>query len=73
MRTTLAFFDQYGLSHRPWSPDGSAFLLCGRIAGDGTSWSFSDRQNDYVLLWEPAVRAPLEVVATGEVAFFSPV
>ncbi|MHB8576218.1 MAG: hypothetical protein ACYDCQ_12905 [Dehalococcoidia bacterium] len=32
----VAFFDQYALSHRLWSPDGSAILGCGRIVNNGT-------------------------------------
>jgi TolB protein len=30
-----AFFDQYGQSHRLWSPDSTAILACGRVQTDG--------------------------------------
>lgn len=32
----LTFFEQYGISHRIWSPDGSALLVLGRVPANGT-------------------------------------
>lgn len=71
-RTVLGFFDQFSTSHMLWSPDGQAFLLAGRLAGDGVSAAFGDPLGDYVLLWPARRGAPLEVVAPGDVAFFPP-
>lgn len=72
MRTILAFFDQYGLSHRLWAPDGSAFLLAGRLVTDGIASSFGDPPGDCVYFWSAERGAPLERVASGIVAFFPP-
>ncbi|GIW12750.1 MAG: hypothetical protein KatS3mg062_0189 [Tepidiforma sp.] len=34
-RLAMAFFDQFGRSHDPWSRDGEWFALSGRLLGDG--------------------------------------
>lgn len=72
MRTVLAFFDQYGLSHRLWAPDGSAFLLAGRLVSDGIASSFGDPPGDCVYLWSAQRGAPLERVGGGIAAYFPP-
>jgi hypothetical protein len=71
-RTYLGFFDQYALSHHLWAPDGSALVLTGRLAGDGISWSFADRQLDYVWYWAAQRGTPLQLVCSGDAAFFPP-
>jgi TolB protein len=71
-RTYLGFFDQYLLSHALWSSDGEAFLCCGRLAGDGISWSFGDQQNDYVWYWRVARHSPFVRASVGDCAFFRP-
>lgn len=71
-RTQLGFFDQYGLSHRPWAPDGSAFAVAGRVLSDSLSASFADDVGDDVLLWQPGRGQPLERLGRGELAAFAP-
>lgn len=71
-RTALGFFDQYRLSHSPWSADGSAFIACGRLAGDAVASSFGDPVGDYVLCWRGARGAPLERLLPAVAAFPSP-
>jgi hypothetical protein len=65
-RTALGFFDQYRLSHSPWMADGSAFIACGRLAGDAVAGSFGDTIGDYVLRWRGTRGAPLERLLTVE-------
>ena len=57
----LPFFDQYALSHRFWSPDGSSLVL--PIVGDG------DVTQLQVI---PADGSDPTVVATAEMGFWSP-
>ncbi len=71
-RTYLGFFDQYSLSHHLWSPDGTALLCCGRLPGDGSAWSFTDRQDDYCWYWRVAPNSPFVRLGTGDCAFFRP-
>jgi Tol biopolymer transport system component len=71
-RTYLGFFDQYALSHHLWAPDGSALLMTGRLAGDAVSWSFADRQLDYVWYWPARRGTALDLVCSGDAAFFPP-
>lgn len=71
-RTALGFFDQYRLSHSPWTSDGSAFVACGRLAGDAVSSSFGDPIGDYVLRWTGSRGAPLERLLPAVAAFPSP-
>jgi TolB protein len=57
----LPFFDQYALSHRFWSPDGTAIVL--PVVGDG----------DVTKLWViPADGTDAVAVATAEMGFWSP-
>ena len=72
LRTYMNFFDQYARSHPVWSPDGSGLVACGRLPGDGVAWAFSDRQLDYVWYWPAKRGSPLELVGTGDSAFFAP-
>ena len=65
-RTALGFFDLYGKSHSPWSPDGGSFLLAGRPGGDGVSSGFGDPDGPYVMTWRVRRHEPLEVVGPGE-------
>ncbi len=71
-RTSLGFFDQYRLSHTPWTADGSAFIACGRFAGDAVSGSFGDPVGDYVLRWPGKRGAPLERLMPAVAAVPSP-
>ena len=70
-RIYLGFFDQYAKSHHIWSPAGDALVFTGRLGNDGTAWSFSDKMNDYVVMWQVERNAPLEVVREGDLAFFA--
>lgn len=58
----LPFFDQYALSHRVWSPDGSALVL--PVAGQG-----DEPGKIYVV---PVDGSELHAVAEGDIAFWSP-
>lgn len=57
----LPFFDQYALSHRFWSPDGSSLVL--PIVGDGKVTQ---------LQVIPADGSEARVVATAEMGFWTP-
>lgn len=71
-RMLSGFFDQYGLSHRLWAPDGSAFLAGGRLLTDAPAAAFGDGSRDAVLHWRPARGAPLEAIGEGGAGFFAP-
>ncbi|MBI2764954.1 MAG: hypothetical protein HYX53_03480 [Chloroflexi bacterium] len=70
-RTSLAFFDQYRLSHPGWSPDGSLFVSCGRLPGDGVSASLGDA-TDRLLVWKASPREPFVVAEPAEFACLAP-
>lgn len=72
MRTLFGFFDQYGLSHPLWAPDGSALLLSGRHVHDAVSNSFGDPVGNLVLRWAATRGTPLEVMAPGDLGFYAP-
>jgi hypothetical protein len=72
LRTVVSFFDQYALSHRLWSPDGSSFALCGRLVSDGVASSFGDPPGDAVYTWAAFRGAPLERLGHGVAAFYPP-
>lgn len=57
----LPYFDQYALSHRVWSADGSAVVL--PIVGDGDVTQ---------LVVIPSDGSAAQTVATGEAGFWSP-
>jgi hypothetical protein len=71
LRVATAFFDQYALSHSPWSPGGTTFAIAGRLPGDGVSGSFGDPVGDYVLTWRPERSQPLGHLAPGTFASFA--
>jgi Tol biopolymer transport system component len=72
-RYSLVVYDRaYLLSHALWSADGSAILCCGRLPGDAVSWSFADRQNDYVWYWPVERGSAFVRAAVGDSAFFRP-
>ncbi len=70
LRVAIGFFDQYGLSHPLWSPDGGTFVVSGRVSGDGVSASFGDAVGDYVMSWQPGRSRPLEQIVPGTFASF---
>jgi Tol biopolymer transport system component len=70
LRVAMAFFDQYGLSHSPWSPAGDRFVIAGRVGADAVSTSFGDPIGDCVMTWRPARAQPLERIVPGTFASF---
>ena len=61
LNQVLPFFDQYALSHRFWSPDGSAIVL--PVVGDGDITR---------LLAIPADGSAARLIATAEMGSWSP-
>jgi len=72
IRTLVAFFDQFVLSHALWSPDGSEFALAGRLLGDGLVASFADSPLDAVLVAGADAAGPWRRAGTGTAGFFQP-
>jgi Tol biopolymer transport system component len=65
----VAFFDQYLLSHRVWSPDGRYLVAAGRIAEDGPPrelWGGS------ILTFDTTGNRPLRALCSGEIASWQP-
>ncbi len=71
-QTLAGFFDQYGLSHHLWAPDGSAFLAAGRLLTDSPAAAFSDGSHNALLQWRPERGAPMERIGEGGIGFFPP-
>ncbi len=71
-RTMVSFFDQFGLSHRPWSVDGRWFAFGGRLLTDGVPASFADGQLDAVFLADAGDGGPWVRVGAGFAGFFPP-
>ena len=71
MFTMLAFFDQYGYSHSPWSPDGTRLVVSGSreetIAGRNGS---TPTENQVFVLDATGVEEP-RIIAPGVLAFWS--
>jgi TolB protein len=59
LRQFLPFFDQYSLSHRIWSPDSDALVI--PLIEDGRSQ----------IAVVPISRGSVQLVADGEIAFWS--
>jgi hypothetical protein len=49
MQLALAFFDQFGRSHSPWSPGGEWFVVAGRHLSEGPFPLFGPAEPDRVL------------------------
>ncbi|HLZ69075.1 MAG TPA: hypothetical protein VKV26_04110 [Dehalococcoidia bacterium] len=64
----IAFFDQYALSHRLWSADGTRLLACGRMQLNGTPPELLGPTIYVHDLRDGATRS----VASGVIAFWSP-
>ncbi|HZQ35588.1 MAG TPA: hypothetical protein VFD32_06620 [Dehalococcoidia bacterium] len=64
----IAFFDQYALSHRIWSADGTRLLACGRMQLNGTPPELLGPTIYVHDLRDGGTRA----VAPGVIAFWSP-
>jgi Tol biopolymer transport system component len=65
----VAFFDQYLLSHRLWSPDGRYLLAAGRVAVNGPppgAWGGS------ILLLDTSGGRPLRALCPGEIGGWQP-
>ncbi len=71
-RTMVSFFDQFALSHRPWSPDGRRFAFAGRVLTDSIPASFADGQLDAVLVADTVAGGPWRRVGMGFGGFFPP-
>lgn len=69
--TTLAFFDQYRLSHPVWSPDSRWFAICGSVLREGPAPSFGDRIAARAWLWEVARRGPASDLGEATFAAFN--
>ena len=61
MNQVLPYFDQYALSHRVWSPDGTSILLP-VVTADGVE----------TLESLPKDGSPARVLAPGSIGFWSP-
>ena len=73
MQLALAFFDQFGRSHNPWSPDGTWFVVGGRVLRDGPFPLFGPPEPDRIMgvcVSEAGIR-PLrwQVLADGTVGW----
>ena len=66
----LWFFDQYGYSHSPWSPDGTRLVFAGRESTAAGSVNGHGPRGDRVFVLDVESGAVKEVAA-GKLAFWS--
>ena len=66
----LWFFDQYGYSHSPWSPDGTRLVFAGRESVAAGSVNGHGPRGDRVFVLDVA-SGDAEEVAAGKLAFWS--
>lgn len=71
-RSAMGFFDQYALSHTPWSAEGDTIVICGREPGDGVSSSFGDPEGDLAFVWHPFAKEAPKIAGHAEFAVFQP-
>ncbi|MBE0610327.1 MAG: hypothetical protein IH609_13185, partial [Dehalococcoidia bacterium] len=72
VRTMVSFFDQFALSHRPWSADGRRFAFGGRLLTDAIPSSFADGQLDVVVVADAVEGGPWVRVGPGFAGFYPP-
>ena len=71
MQTMFAFFDQYELSHRLWSPDSGNLLVSGRLHPEGPAPAFFGTPEDSIFSWPPKKFSPFERIAAGRFACYA--
>ena len=71
MQTMFAFFDQYELSHRLWSPDGGNLVVSGRLHTEGPAPAFFGTPEDSIFSWIPQKFSPFERIAAGRFACYA--
>ena len=70
--TVFRYFDQYASSHLQWSPDSSAIVFAGRLAGTAISASVRQQQPDRIIVASVPPRLTVDVIAKGLLGFWSP-
>ena len=71
MQTMFAFFDQYELAHRLWSPDSGNLLVSGRLHTEGPAPAFFGTPEDSIFSWTPKKFSPFERIAAGRFACYA--
>ena len=69
--TMLSFFDQYALSHSPWSPDGTQLVVAGRIGAASSSGNGQTPTGDRVFVLEATGESAPHDIAAGILGFWS--
>lgn len=59
VRTMFTFFDQFGVSHSPWSERGTWLALAGRLGGDGFHALFGPPELDGLLAADVTTARPV--------------
>ena len=67
----LSFFDQYGYSHSPWSPDGTRLVVAGVRGRPLGSTNGQTPTGDRVFILDAVGDAPPLDLAAGTLAFWS--
>jgi Tol biopolymer transport system component len=70
--TILRFFDQFALSHSPWSPDGESLVFAGTLPEQGIPASVSTQITTGVYVIDADGIAPHRRIASGIMAVWSP-
>ena len=69
--TMLWFFDQYGYSHSPWSPDGKSLVFAGTQRARGGSANGHSPSGDRVFVVDVGSGNPARELTAGKLAFWS--
>ena len=69
--TMLTYFDQYALSHSPWSPDGTALVVAGSQDETQSGRNGSTPTGDHVFVIDAVSSDVPKDIAAGTLAFWS--
>ena len=66
------FFDQFAISHSPWSPDSRSLVLAGYLRHDGTAVSLNRQVAPQIYVVDAGKDPAVTSIADGFLAFWSP-
>ena len=70
--TTFMYFDQYVMSHSPWSPDGGHLLFSGVLGYEKVRRPLPAGASTKVFVADAAAEAPPREAADGSIGFWRP-
>ena len=71
--TTFMYFDQYVMSHSPWSPDGGHLVFSGALGYEKVRRPLPVGESTKVFVADVRAERPPRAVASGSAGFWRPV